>query len=173
MDSVSTVFGILALLAALGITITLLLTQLRLPVVAGLLLAGAIAGPHGLGVVSNLHQIEVLAEVGVVLLLFTIGLEFSLSRLRVIAKAVLLGGSLQVGLTMGGGIGLALIFGLLFSIPVQSIAGNFLQRFSFSGDKRAEIAWAWISAVMTTLVFFISVLYVASGTYNPFIYFRF
>ncbi len=68
---------------------------------------------------------------------------------------------------------LALIFGLLFSIPVQSIAGNFLQRFSFSGDKRAKIAWAWISAVMTTLVFFISVLYVASGTYNPFIYFRF
>ncbi|MBW2527252.1 MAG: cation:proton antiporter [Deltaproteobacteria bacterium] len=112
MHDISTVFGSLALLAALGITISLLLTQLRLPVVAGLLLAGAVAGPHGLGLVGDLHLIEVLAEVGVVLLLFTIGLEFSLARLRVIAKSVLVGGSLQVGLTMAGGIGLAKLLGL-------------------------------------------------------------
>lgn len=118
MHDISAVFGSLALLAALGITLTLLLTQLRLPVVAGLLLAGAVAGPHGLGLIDDLHRIEVLAEVGVVLLLFTIGLEFSLSRLRVIAKSVLVGGSLQVGLTMAGAIGLAKFFGLSTSQAV-------------------------------------------------------
>ncbi|MFO0624885.1 MAG: cation:proton antiporter [Polyangiales bacterium] len=50
---------------------------MRLPTVAGLLAAGALVGPFGLGLVTSVGAIEVLAEVGVVLLLFSIGLEFS------------------------------------------------------------------------------------------------
>ncbi len=57
--------------------------RLRLPSVVGLLVAGVVVGPYGLSLVSDLHVVEVLAEVGVVVLLFTVGLEFSLSRLLV------------------------------------------------------------------------------------------
>ena len=101
----------LAIIAALAVTVTVVLARLQLPTVAGLLAAGAIAGPFGLGLVHSVHSIEMLAEVGVVLLLFTIGLEFSLSRLRHILKQVALGGFLQVASTAGLVTGLALAWG--------------------------------------------------------------
>ena len=91
----------LAIVAALAVAVTVLLARFQLPTVAGLLLAGALLGPFGLRLVSSVHAIEVLAEVGVVLLLFSIGLEFSLARLRDIMRQVALGGVLQVGLTTG------------------------------------------------------------------------
>jgi monovalent cation:H+ antiporter-2, CPA2 family len=91
----------LAIVAALAVAVTVLLARFKLPTVAGLLLAGALLGPFGLRLVSSVHAIEVLAEVGVVLLLFSIGLEFSLARLRDIMRQVALGGVLQVGLTTG------------------------------------------------------------------------
>src|SRR5688572_27008737 len=88
----------LAVIAVIAVAVTL--SRLKLPTVGGLLLAGAILGPFGLGLVRSVHAIEVLAEVGVVLLLFSIGLEFSLTRLRDIFRQVALGGVLQVGLTI-------------------------------------------------------------------------
>src|SRR5262245_32131381 len=101
----------LAIVAALAVLVTVVLARLKLPTVAGLLLAGALLGPYGLGLVSSVHAIEVLAEVVVVLLLFTIGLEFSLGRLRDILKQVALGGLLQVGLTTGVTAAVAVAFG--------------------------------------------------------------
>src|SRR5689334_12048301 len=89
----------LAIVATLAVFVTVVLARFKLPTVAGLLLAGALVGPFGLGLVSSVHAIEVLAEVGVVLLLFSIGLEFSLTRLRDVLRQVALGGLLQVGLT--------------------------------------------------------------------------
>ncbi|MBE2253381.1 MAG: cation:proton antiporter [Myxococcus sp.] len=100
-----------ALIAALGVAVTLVLSRLRLPAVAGLLLTGALVGPAGLRLVKSLAAIEVLAEVGVVLLLFTIGLEFSLKRLATVFRQVALGGVLQVGLTIGVVTGLAMAWG--------------------------------------------------------------
>lgn len=100
-----------ALIAALGVAVTLVLSRLQLPAVAGLLLAGAIMGPSGFGLVKSLQAIEVLAEVGVVLLLFTIGLEFSLSRLATIFRQVAVGGALQVGLTTAVVTGLGVAWG--------------------------------------------------------------
>ncbi|MCA3015428.1 MAG: cation:proton antiporter, partial [Myxococcaceae bacterium] len=100
-----------ALIAALGVIVTLVLSRLQLPAVAGLLLTGALMGPSGFGLVKSLTVIEVLAEVGVVLLLFTIGLEFSLARLASIFKQVALGGVLQVGLTTAAVVGLGVAAG--------------------------------------------------------------
>lgn len=91
----------IAIIAALGVLVTIGLSRLRLPTVAGLLLSGALVGPFGLKFVRSIHAIEMLAEIGVVLLLFTIGLEFSFTRLRSIFRQVALGGLLQVGLTIG------------------------------------------------------------------------
>jgi len=91
----------LAVIAALGVLVTVVLARLQLPTVAGLLLAGALVGPFGLGLVRSVDAIETLAELGVVMLLFTIGLEFSLARLEHIFRQVALGGILQVVLTIG------------------------------------------------------------------------
>ena len=60
----------LALIAVIGVFITLILSKLKLPAVAGLLASGALIGPYGVGWVSSTESIEVLAEVGVVFLLF-------------------------------------------------------------------------------------------------------
>jgi CPA2 family monovalent cation:H+ antiporter-2 len=101
----------LAIVAALAVFVTVVLARFKLPTVAGLLLAGALLGPFGLRLVSSVHAIEVLAEVGVVLLLFSIGLEFSLSRLRDVLRQVALGGLLQVGLTTAVTAGVAVLLG--------------------------------------------------------------
>ncbi|ANM29438.1 sodium:proton exchanger [Acidobacteria bacterium Mor1] len=91
----------LVVVAALAVAVTILLSRFKLPTVAGLLAAGALMGPYGLRLATSIDSIEVLAEVGVVLLLFSIGLEFSLARLKDIFRRVALGGFLQVGLTAG------------------------------------------------------------------------
>lgn len=101
----------LAIVAALAVTVTVLLSKLKLPTVAGLLAAGALLGPFGLGLATSVDAIEALAEVGVVLLLFSIGLEFSLARLRDILRRVALGGVLQVGLTIAVTAGVAVACG--------------------------------------------------------------
>jgi monovalent cation:H+ antiporter-2, CPA2 family len=121
----------LAIIAALAVFVTLVLSRLRLPTVAGLLVAGAVGGPFGLGLVRSIHAIEVLAEVGVVLLLFTIGLEFSLARLRDIFRQVALGGALQVGLTtvvaaavavaLGEPLSRGIFYGFVFALSSTAI----------------------------------------------------
>ncbi len=92
--------GELAIVVVLAVFAALLLHRVRLPPVIGFLVAGAIAGPDGIGLVTDTEDIELIAEVGVILLLFSVGLEFSLSRLRFIWRAVAIGGSLQVGITV-------------------------------------------------------------------------
>ncbi|GAB4204691.1 MAG: monovalent cation:proton antiporter family protein [Sandaracinaceae bacterium] len=121
----------LAIVAAIAVAVTVLLSRLQLPTVAGLLAAGVILGPHGLGLVREIHSIEILAEVGVVLLLFSIGLEFSLARLRDIFRQVAVGGALQVGLTTaavaGGAIALGetpgrgVLYGFVFALSSTAI----------------------------------------------------
>jgi CPA2 family monovalent cation:H+ antiporter-2 len=101
----------LAIVAALAVVVTVVLSKLKLPTVAGLLAAGALLGPYGLRLATSVHSIEMLAEVGVVLLLFSIGLEFSLARLKDIFRQVALGGVLQVGLTTAVTTGIAVLLG--------------------------------------------------------------
>ncbi len=70
--------------------------RLRQPTIVGFLATGVLMGPYGLSLIADVHQVELLAEIGVVLLLFTIGLEFSISKLNAMRQLVLGGGSLQV-----------------------------------------------------------------------------
>lgn len=124
-------FDELALIALLGVVVSVALARLRLPVVAGLLAAGAIVGPHGAALVHEEAGIEVLAEVGVVLLLFTIGLEFSIKRMRDIFRRAALGGFVQVALTvivaagiaaaLGEPPGRSLFWGFVFSLSSTAI----------------------------------------------------
>ena len=90
----------LEILFGLALVIVVLFRRFRLPSIIGFLVSGILAGPHVLALISNMHQVEQMAELGVVLLLFTIGIEFSLKELMRIRHLVLLGGGLQVGLTI-------------------------------------------------------------------------
>ena len=100
----------ITLIAIVSVLVTLVLGRFKLPVVAGLILSGALVGPHGFSLAKDAEVIEVIAEVGVVFLLFTIGLEFSLGRLKHIFKQVALGGLIQVGCTAAIASGIALWF---------------------------------------------------------------
>ena len=95
----------IAALVVAGAVIGYLCARLRIVPIVGFLLAGVLIGPNALGVVREREIIDAAAEVGVILLLFTIGIEFSIGRLMAIRRLVLLGGSLQVlgavGLTTG------------------------------------------------------------------------
>ncbi len=90
------------LLTLLGFSIAVLLLghRLHIPPVVGFLFTGMIAGPHGLGLIHDQTQIERLAEIGMILLLFGIGMEFSLRKFLLMKRLFLLGGALQVGLTI-------------------------------------------------------------------------
>ncbi|MBM4319856.1 MAG: potassium transporter KefB, partial [Deltaproteobacteria bacterium] len=88
------------LVLALATAVLLLFHRLRLPPLLGFLLTGILVGPHGLGLVHTLATVEVVAEAGVVLLLFTIGLEFSFQRLRRIQRTLLTVGTTQVVVTV-------------------------------------------------------------------------
>src|SRR6266581_3086832 len=70
----------LAIIFAGSLLVILVFHRLKLPALPGFIVAGVLLGPNALGLVSDVHQVESLAEVGVILLLFTIGIEFSLSR---------------------------------------------------------------------------------------------
>jgi CPA2 family monovalent cation:H+ antiporter-2 len=80
--------------------VILLLYKLKIPSLVGFIVAGIIIGPYGIGIVKDSHFIQILAEIGVILLLFTIGIEFSMAKLLRIKKAVLGGGGIQVLLTV-------------------------------------------------------------------------
>ena len=80
--------------------------------IVGFLLAGVLIGPSGLGLVTDPELIDAAAEVGVLLLLFTIGIEFSLDKLQKIQRLIFVGGGLQVGLTTLIVAGACLAFGI-------------------------------------------------------------
>ena len=89
----------LVILLAVAIPVAAIAHRVRLPTVVGFLLAGVAIGPHGFALVSRPEAVAELAELGVMLLLFTVGLELSLSRIVQLGRVVLQGGALQVGIT--------------------------------------------------------------------------
>ncbi|HEY8340552.1 MAG TPA: cation:proton antiporter [Egibacteraceae bacterium] len=86
--------------------------RLRVVPIAGFLVAGVLIGPHGLGVVSDEQVVEMVAEIGIVLLLFTIGIEFSLERLLRIRRYVFLGGGAKVALAVAATVAVLLPLGV-------------------------------------------------------------
>ncbi|MDO9527812.1 MAG: cation:proton antiporter [Syntrophales bacterium] len=132
------------ILIILGLSIAVLFIchRLRVPAIVGFLLTGMLAGPYGLGLVEAVHEVEILAEVGIVLLLFTIGIEFSLKDLMRSRKSVLMGGSIQVLLTLlvtfvivwqlGQSIGKSIFIGFLVALSSTAIVLKLIQ-------ERAEV----------------------------------
>jgi monovalent cation:H+ antiporter-2, CPA2 family len=105
----------LVILVALAIPVVALAHRFKIPTVVGFLLTGIAIGPHGLALIGQPESVRELAEVGVVLLLFAIGLELSLSRIIKLGRTVILGGGLQ----MIGTIGFVALILFLLAIPVR------------------------------------------------------
>ena len=113
------------------IAIVFVFQKLRLPNIVGFLLAGVIIGPHGFQLIQSVGQVENLAEIGVVLLLFTIGLEFSLETILSVQRRVVWAGLLQVVLTtlvvlavarlFGAPVEVGLFYGFLVSLSSTAI----------------------------------------------------
>ncbi len=91
-------YEIFVLLGA-SVIVVLISNKLKLPSILGFLITGMLIGPYGLGLTDGSNNVEMLAEIGVILLLFIIGLEFSLKSLESIKNAVFIGGPFQVLLT--------------------------------------------------------------------------
>lgn len=90
----------IVIILLVSIPIIFIFRKINLPSIVGFLIAGMIIGPYGFQLISEIEQVEVMAEIGVMLLLFTIGLEVSFSRLIEMKKYLLAAGGLQVLLTI-------------------------------------------------------------------------
>lgn len=122
---------------ALASFVIWLFHRLKIPSIIGFLLTGVLTGPHAFGLVQSVEEIEILAEIGVVLLLFTIGIEFSLKNLIQSRRLVFLGGFLQVFLTgaltfgisilAGREIPQAVFFGFLVALSSTAVVLKVLQ----------------------------------------------
>ena len=111
------------ILFGLALVTVILFQRLKFPSIIGFLVTGVLAGPHALAFIKDTHQVEQMAEIGVVLLLFTIGIELSLKELMRIKHLVLWGGGLQVLVTI---LAVAAV-GAGFGFPVsQSVFFGFL-----------------------------------------------
>ncbi len=90
----------LVIILIVSVPIIFLFKKINIPSVVGFLIAGIIIGPYGFKLISEINQIEVMAEIGVLLLLFSIGLEISLKQLIEMKKFLLIAGGLQVLITI-------------------------------------------------------------------------
>jgi len=121
-----TIIKDIVLILLVSIPVIIIFNRMQLPSIVGFLIAGIILGPSVLKIISNPDQIEIMAEIGVILLLFSVGLELSLKELVRIRKILLLGGGLQVLITIlvtsmiifviGLPVKQAIFFGILVSL---------------------------------------------------------
>ena len=94
----------ISIIVIAGLAGGLIAQQLKQPLILGFILAGVVVGPYtGLIPIAKVHDIELLAEIGVALLLFGLGLEFSLKELKPVRKIALIGTPIQIILTIGYG----------------------------------------------------------------------
>lgn len=91
-----------ALVMILGVSAlsVFLLGRLKIPSLIGFIIAGALIGPHGFGIIGDIRNIEIFADIGIILLLFTVGIEFSIRNLLKMRRAVIYGGGSQTALSI-------------------------------------------------------------------------
>ena len=143
--------GDIALILVAALLGGIVARRLGLPLILGYIAAGVLVGPKTLGPsVGNVHQIELLAEIGVALLLFTIGLHFSLRELAPVRRIALLGTPLQMALTIafGYGVGRLLLdlgwiesvwLGALFSLSSTAVVLKTLGEQGVLGTLSARV----------------------------------
>ncbi|MGB8355236.1 MAG: cation:proton antiporter [Chthoniobacteraceae bacterium] len=129
-------------------------SRLRLPPLAGYLLAGVAVGPFTPGFVADVHLAPQLAEIGVMLLMFGVGMHFSLGDLLAVKSIALPGAVLQMALTTGFGIGVAwlwgwplgagFVFGLALSVASTVVLLRALEAEHALHTREGRIAVGWL-----------------------------
>jgi len=115
-----------------SVVVVLIFQRLKIPAIIGFLTTGIIIGPNALSLVNASEEVEVMSEIGVILLLFVIGMELSLKQLAAIRKTVIRGGFVQVGLTI-------VISALLFWLAGFSWSESTFMGFIFSLSSTAIV----------------------------------
>lgn len=119
----ASVLSTLVLILAAALLVVAVSQKLKILSVVGFMLTGVLLGPTGIGVVTSDDTISLLAEIGVVMLLFVVGLDFSLRKMMAVRRAFFLGGGIQVGLTAGA---VAAIFMVLGFRPAEAVIVGFI-----------------------------------------------
>lgn len=139
--SVAFVFGLIA-------------AKLRIPPIVGYLLAGILIGPHTPGFVADQALAEQLAEIGIVLLMFGVGLHFSIKDLMEVRRIAVPGAVVQIATAMAMGVGLAhlwgwplsngLVFGLALSVASTVVLLRALEDHNLLQSNNGRIAIGWL-----------------------------
>lgn len=134
---------------SLSIAVLLVCYRLRIPTVVGFLLTGVLSGPHGLGLVSIVDDVQMLASIGIVLLLFSVGMEFSLKKILQYKNHFLIGGTLQVLFTVIAGFciarflqrpfGESIFLGFLLSLSSTAIVMRVLEKSGQSNSPHGNL----------------------------------
>lgn len=133
----------------LSIFVILLCHKIKLPTIVGFLITGVLVGPHGLGVVSRVEDVSNMASIGIVLLLFAVGMEFSFKRILEYRKFFFVGGAIQVVLTtltgylighyLGRPAGESLFLGCILSLSSTAIVLRMLDQKGESHSPHARV----------------------------------
>jgi CPA2 family monovalent cation:H+ antiporter-2 len=149
--------------------------RLRQPVILGYLVVGVVVGPYSLGLVGDLALIEAVATMGVALLMFTLGLEISVSQLKQVGKVGLWGGVAQILVTFGLGLTVgsilfqwsltqAVLFGLVISLSSTMVCLKILMERGELDSVHGRIMIAILILQDVSVVLMVVVLPLLSGT---------
>ena len=136
----------IALVVVVALVCGMVLARLRQPAIVGYIVAGVVLGPSGFGLVEDRAQIALLAELGVLMLLFLIGMELSLRAFMTVWRIALLGTAMQIGgalaamllfsLVLGWPVELAMLLGFMVALSSTAVAVKMLDDI---GELRSEV----------------------------------
>lgn len=140
---------------SLAFVFGLIASKLRIPPIVGFLLAGVVIGPHTPGYIADLQLAEELAEIGIVLLMFGVGLHFSFKDLMSVKKIAIPGAVVQIGAATGMGAVMAhylwdwpwvsgLMFGLALSVASTVVLLRALEEHNILQTMNGRIAIGWL-----------------------------
>jgi CPA2 family monovalent cation:H+ antiporter-2 len=170
---------IVTLAAALGLALLLgyAALRLRLPALVGYLMAGVALGPHTPGYVADMGLASQLAEIGVMLLMFGVGLHFSVADLMAVRRVAVPGAVVQMGVAtaMGAGLALfwgwslagALVFGLALSVASTVVLLRALEARGTLESHEGRIAVGWLVVEDLAMVLVLVLLPALVGLAGP------
>ena len=174
MEQLDPFIGIAILLVA-ALVGGMIAHRLRQPVILGYLVVGMAVGPHSLGLVADLELVEAAATIGVALLMFTLGLEISISQLRQVGRVGLRGGVAQILLTFATGLVVgfflfdwalpqSIIFGLVISLSSTAVCLKLLMERGELSSVHGRIMLAMLILQDISVVVMTMIVPLMSGT---------
>lgn len=164
----------LALVATVALVCGVVLARLKQPAIVGYIAAGVILGPSGLGLVENRAQVALLAELGILMLLFLVGMKMSLRAFRTVYRLALLGALVPLGLSValtlaaarvfGWSIELAVLLGFVISLSSTAVAIKMLEDI---GELRSEVGRSAVGVLIVQDLAVVPMLLILNAMAGP------